>query len=81
MTVRNTVSLIGAHTLGRMFQLFSGFAGAWVPKANIFDNLYFKHLWGLKWVRDEVRAGPLNEKNGKIAWVKLGNSSVEHSSF
>jgi len=48
--VKETVALLGAHTLGKAHRNDSGFDGNWVEKGDLtFDNEYYKLM-----ISDEV---------------------------
>jgi hypothetical protein len=59
---RDTVALLGAHTLGRGSRNFSGHHGTWVDSnadARIFDKSYFSELLDNTW-RMRNEGGPAN---------------------
>lgn len=59
---RDTVALLGAHTLGRGSRNFSGHQGTWKDSnadAQIFDKLYFSELLDNTW-RMRNEGGPAN---------------------
>jgi len=59
---RDTVALLGAHTLGRGSRNFSGHHGTWVDgnaDAQIFDKSYFSELLDNTW-RMRNEGGPAN---------------------
>jgi len=49
-TDRETVALIGAHTVGRCHLARSGYDGPWTRNPLVFDNSYFKNLLYLEWI-------------------------------
>ena len=49
-TERETVALMGAHTLGRAEPANSGYDGEWVAGDAIFDNQYFTDMIAIPWV-------------------------------
>ena len=44
LTERQTVAIIGAHTLGMASPQNSGFQGPWAPPTNRFDNAFYRTL-------------------------------------
>lgn len=48
-TERETVALMGAHTLGRAEPEHSGYDGEWVPGDARFDNEYFDDMINRPW--------------------------------
>ena len=50
-TTRETVALMGAHTLGRAQPANSGYDGAWVPGDAAFDNQYYIDMIDIPWVQ------------------------------
>jgi len=62
INTRETVALLGAHTLGRTRMADSGYDGAWVPNERTLDNEYYKALlkgWKLQTL-----------SNGKHQWIR-----------
>eukprot|EP01063_Lacrimia_lanifica_P022491 TRINITY_DN30061_c0_g1_i1.p1 TRINITY_DN30061_c0_g1~~TRINITY_DN30061_c0_g1_i1.p1 ORF type:complete len:288 (+),score=96.59 TRINITY_DN30061_c0_g1_i1:64-927(+) len=55
-TDRETVALVGAHTIGRCHADRSGYVGPWSPTPHIFNNTYFKKLVHEDWVVDKAAA-------------------------
>lgn len=49
LTPRETVALMGAHTLGRLETANSGFNGPWVRHADEFSNEFFTGYEGVRW--------------------------------
>ncbi|KAI8997511.1 heme peroxidase [Pilobolus umbonatus] len=49
-TVRETVALIGAHTVGRCHVDRSGFDGPWTYNPTRFSNQFYKLLLNVEWV-------------------------------
>lgn len=47
---RETVALLGAHTLGRCHKVRSGYDGPWTRNPLRFDNAYYRNLLNLEWV-------------------------------
>jgi len=47
---RETVALIGAHTVGRCHIVRSGYDGPWTHNPLVFDNSYFTNLLNLEWI-------------------------------
>lgn len=48
-TLRETVALMGAHTLGRAEPQNSGYDGAWVAGNAVFDNAFFADMINIPW--------------------------------
>lgn len=46
---RDMVTLLGAHTVGRMEEDNQGFSGSWDSSPHIFNNLYYHQLLHDKW--------------------------------
>lgn len=57
LTRTDAVTLIGAHTLGRMEAGISGFDGPWTNNPDVFDNEYYDTLVNDPWNRATVAAG------------------------
>jgi catalase (peroxidase I) len=49
LTVRETVALMGAHSLGRAMPANSGYDGAWDRGDSVFDNQYFNDMINIPW--------------------------------
>eukprot|EP01012_Entosiphon_sulcatum_P047083 TRINITY_DN6371_c0_g2_i1.p2 TRINITY_DN6371_c0_g2~~TRINITY_DN6371_c0_g2_i1.p2 ORF type:complete len:256 (-),score=33.60 TRINITY_DN6371_c0_g2_i1:44-811(-) len=49
LTDRETVALVGAHTVGRTHQANSGWSGPWTWNPTVFDNSFFQLLRGQQW--------------------------------
>lgn len=64
---RETVALIGAHSLGRCHTDRSGYSGPWTNAPTTFSNLYFQELLNNKW-RKKKWDGPLQyeDKSGQL---------------
>eukprot|EP00775_Hariotina_reticulata_P001997 gene1997-2319_t len=43
-TTNETVTIMGAHTLGKARRINSGFSGPWVPGDNILNNRYYTEM-------------------------------------
>ena len=56
-TDRETVALIGAHTVGRCHLGRSGYDGPWTRNPLVFDNSYFKNLLYLDWIEKKWHKG------------------------
>lgn len=56
-TDRETVALIGAHTVGRCHLGRSGYDGPWTRNPLVFDNSYFKNLLYLEWIEKKWHEG------------------------
>jgi len=41
--------LLGAHTVGRMEERFTGFGGRWMEHSELWNNEYFSDLFNLHW--------------------------------
>lgn len=57
MSTRETVAIIGAHSLGTTRLQNSGFRGPWAPPTNRFDNGFYRILFGggnARWMQEEV---------------------------
>eukprot|EP01083_Nonionella_stella_P174433 604680_1 len=55
ISVEDTIALLGAHTLGRTHQEFSGFdTRPWVKQSFILDNQYYMDIIAKKWSPVEV---------------------------
>ena len=57
MTTRETVAIIGAHSLGTTRLQNSGFMGPWAPPTDRFDNGFYRILFGggnAAWRQQEV---------------------------
>ena len=68
LTVRETVALIGAHTLGRAHLNASGYINPWVvPGSNILNNWFYQFLYDqtVAWHQFEV------EGSGVIQWGSM----------
>jgi len=68
---REIVALSGAHTLGRMHKVRSGFDGPWTHYPLRFDNEYFRNLLNFTWVKREW-SGPEqyeDKESGKLAML------------
>ncbi|XP_013412191.1 putative ascorbate peroxidase [Lingula anatina] len=69
-TSRETVALLGAHTLGEAHRENSGFRGRWVPRKDSFDNDYFVKLadgGGVSWSQTSLQRGTLFQWDGDDA--------------
>jgi peroxiredoxin len=62
LTVRDTVALLGAHTLGRCKPQNSGYKFAWDGTPTQFDNQFYLDLLNGGWNRE------LNTDNGTSQW-------------
>jgi len=64
MTMRDAVALLGAHTLGRMQEVNSGYEGSWVNgrDAATFNNEYFRELLGRPWRRTDNGLSPADRQ-------------------
>eukprot|EP01012_Entosiphon_sulcatum_P034493 TRINITY_DN4375_c0_g1_i1.p1 TRINITY_DN4375_c0_g1~~TRINITY_DN4375_c0_g1_i1.p1 ORF type:complete len:568 (-),score=70.62 TRINITY_DN4375_c0_g1_i1:28-1656(-) len=60
-TERETVALIGAHTVGHLHWNNSGWQGPWTWNPLRFDNSFFKLLRGVNWTR-------VDQSNGQTAF-------------
>lgn len=78
MSKRDTASVIGCHTMGRMYQDFSGFAGFWNNHPERLDNEYWIDMWKLRWVRDKV-IGYDEQENGRIMWIRSQDRPIGDS--
>eukprot|EP00755_Sulcionema_specki_P002111 Sspe_Gene.118074::Locus_110671_Transcript_1_1_Confidence_1.000_Length_1099::g.118074::m.118074 len=67
LTRTDTVVLMGAHTVGRMHKLFTGFDGQWTEKPCFFDNSYYLELMDIAWklTSDKGPAHYIPEEDGK----------------
>ncbi len=63
-TQEEIVALMGAHTLGRADPDASGYDGAWVNRADVFDNQFFSDIINRPWRRQTNAAGD------KHSWVE-----------
>ena len=61
MTIRETVAILGAHTLGDAGITRSGFRGPWVPQTAVFDNMFYRQLRAPDWFQEEI-----NEMNSPV---------------
>ena len=51
-TIRDTVAIMGAHTVGNTHEAFSGYnPGPWAPEWTHFDNGYYKNLVSSNWTQ------------------------------
>ena len=68
-TLRQVVSLIGAHVLGRAAKENSGYEGKWVKKNDAFTNDYFIDLIHVPWIKSFDDS---NEKFGRrTTWKRF----------
>ena len=65
LDARQSVALMGAHTLGRATAQNSGFNGPWVANQNSLDNIYYRDLVNRGWVQRP--SGPDN-----VQWQRTG---------
>lgn len=58
LTERQTVAIMGAHTMGMTSTRNSGFQGPWAPPTNRFDNAFFRSLMGIgnRWNQNQVNS-------------------------
>ena len=61
---KETVALVGAHTLGRCHIVRSGYDGKWTTNPLKFDNEYFRNLLNLTW-RPRNWNGPLQYEDAE----------------
>jgi len=64
LSERETVALVGAHTLGRCHIVRSGYDGKWTRNPLKFDNEYFRNLLHLTW-RPKKWNGPLQYEDAE----------------
>ena len=67
---RETVALVGAHTLGRCHIVRSGYDGKWTTNPLKFDNEYFRNLLHLTW-RPRQWDGPLQYEDAETGELMM----------
>ncbi len=56
-TVEETVALFGAHSIGRLNPLNSGYSGPWDQSPIVFENTYYVSLLDRRWTFNKVADG------------------------
>ena len=67
LSTRETIALLGAHTLGRARTENSGFEGQWVPGStgpNVLDNQFYREIVGPRWFHKTL------ETPNRFQWQK-----------
>lgn len=71
---KETVAIMGAHTLGSLSNNSTGFDGAWTPNSRVMDNEYYQFLIGedgqatAQYDQDNA-----SNQNGYYAWSRRSN--------
>jgi len=66
-TAKDTITLMGAHTLVTTHSEYSGFEGKWTDDEYIFDNAYFDALLNQEWIQNIIE--PTKESH----WIRKQN--------
>jgi cytochrome c peroxidase len=66
MSVRETVAIMGAHSLGRCKFADSGFDGGWTASQSSFSNVYYQGFSGVTW----------NNNNRSTVWLNGPQANV-----
>ena len=67
LSTRETIALLGAHTLGRARTENSGFEGPWIPGTtgpNVLDNQFYREIVGPRWFHKTL------ETPNRFQWQK-----------
>lgn len=81
-TPKQTLALMGIHTLGNAKRRNSGFAGAWSHKREALSNRFYNHLTDFSWttmrINQNTTGGPKNQWThpGFLTGVCMLNSDV-----
>lgn len=84
LTPREAVALMGAHTVGGMHRVFSGFNGQWTEEQYLFDNKYFIELLRCEW---KLASGPgepvyyRNSDDGQLAMLPSDLAILKDEKF
>eukprot|EP00933_Yihiella_yeosuensis_P032193 TRINITY_DN25787_c0_g1_i1.p1 TRINITY_DN25787_c0_g1~~TRINITY_DN25787_c0_g1_i1.p1 ORF type:complete len:540 (-),score=72.77 TRINITY_DN25787_c0_g1_i1:230-1849(-) len=76
LTTRQTVALMGAHTLGRCDMNNSGYNSTWKDRGDLFTTAYFKLLIEGRWKRAEM-SNPHHPAERMFQWNHVTKSDRE----
>eukprot|EP00656_Telonema_subtile_P001315 TRINITY_DN1059_c0_g1_i9.p1 TRINITY_DN1059_c0_g1~~TRINITY_DN1059_c0_g1_i9.p1 ORF type:complete len:342 (-),score=82.27 TRINITY_DN1059_c0_g1_i9:250-1275(-) len=75
-TKTETVALMGAHSMGKMEPLVTGYAGKWDRTFSQFDNIYYSQLLNRPWFRFDV--DETTPFDGKVPYPTYVSEQVKH---
>merc|ERR1712153_128628 len=75
-TRKETVALMGAHSMGKMEPLNTGYAGKWDRTFAQLDNVYFEQILDRPWFRFDV--DETTKFNGKAPYPTYVHEATKH---